>query len=475
MSSEDMFELRSCCIRAFRSAVAAVQPYERVRSSLKIVDDSLTVGKRTYKLNHNVHLVAFGKAALGMVQGAERVLSNHIVQGIASVPRKTLQKLAPGSHLKTQLFEGATNNLPDEDSCSTARKIEDMARSLTANDLFLVMISGGGSALLPAPLDSISLTEKLETIKAMTCRGADIKQLNIVRIALSRLKGGKLAIIAEPAKVISLIISDIVGDPIHLIASAPTVLIPHKIAVENNPITILRKLNAWNDVPKNVQDALQISTSSFKHDVDINNHIISNNETAVGGLVETLTEVGYACHKVSTTIAKDAQVFGNELSDIVKAVVTSNDPTEALNKLHWFDMNLKCPNKDKFALLFGGECTVTLKGTGKGGRNQEIVLKVLSELIGMDPQKFQYEFAVMSSGTDGQDGPTEAAGAVLTIKDLEYINENGSWDKAKIDAYLNKNDSYNFWKMFRDGACHVTTGPTGTNVMDVQVLLFKRK
>lgn len=124
--------------------------------------------------------------------------------------------------------------------------------------------------------------------------------------------------------------------------------------------------------------------------------------------------------------------------------------------------------------MFGGECTVTLKGNGKGGRNQEIVLKALSDLIDMGPEEF-YDFALMSSGTDGQDGPTEAAGAVLTSDDLKYIRESGRWKKADIDSYLNNNDSYNFWKKFHDGACHVVTGPTGTNVMDVEVLLFKRK
>uniref|UniRef100_A0A0N5AWV5 Glycerate kinase n=1 Tax=Syphacia muris TaxID=451379 RepID=A0A0N5AWV5_9BILA len=470
-----MFELRNACLSAFRSSVKAVQPYNRVRSTLKVADGYLSVGKQKYKLNSNVYIAAFGKAGLGMVQGAEDVLGSEVVKGIASVPRNSLQKLSPGEHLITNIYEGATNNLPDEDSLRNAKKIEDMAKSLTANDLFLVLISGGGSALLSAPVESISLSEKLATIKAMTSRGADIKQLNTVRIALSRLKGGKLAALAKPAKVLSLIISDIVGDPLELIASGPTV-IPADDKITSTPVQILKDLSAWNSIPKNVQDVLKSSSETFDAQQKlVNNQIISNNETAISGLEEFFKNVGYSSHKVSNTIAKNAQIFGKELASVVKAVISGDNPVEQLKMLNFPDMSLRCSNSDRFALLFGGECTVTLTGNGKGGRNQEIVLKAVSELLSTDITKSPYDFVLMSAGTDGQDGPTEVAGVVFTSDDLLYMQSSAGWNKQKIDEYLNKNDSYNFWKIFRNGLCHVITGPTGTNVMDVQVLLFSKK
>ncbi|KHN80262.1 Uncharacterized protein C13B9.2 [Toxocara canis] len=562
----NMNELRSTCIRAFRAAVAAVQPYERVRNALRVTGGQLTVGKRVYQLEHNVHMAAVGKAALGMVQGAEAALGKHLVQGIASVPRHTIKKIQPGSQLITEFFEGATNNLPDEDSCMNAERIENLARHLRdpndiflvllseailslrlfnkqfigaqvppglptvgaergkeetvilaaqqpgsqliteffegatnnlpdedscmnaerienlarhlrdPNDIFLVLLSGGGSALLPAPVNSISLADKLATIKAMTSRGAEIKQLNCVRRALSRLKGGKLAEIAHPAKVITVIISDIVGDPIDLIASGPTVLEQHSM-LNDSPIKVLKTLNTWEAIPPNVQQALRRANAAKPKSakIDVNNVIISNNETAIKGVSKTLEESGYSCHTASTTIAEDATLFGEQLASIIVSILSGSKPEEALRSLNMPNINVSCPDGDCIALLFGGETTVTLTGKGKGGRNQQIVLSALSKLLECDDKKMKGEFALLSAGTDGQDGPTEAAGAVLTNDDIKFIRDNGRWEKGDVDGFLNKNDSFNFWKVFRDGACHVHTGPTGTNVMDVQVLLINKK
>ncbi|VDO52817.1 unnamed protein product [Onchocerca flexuosa] len=265
-----MSELRDLCIHAFQVAVDAAQPYQHVRDTLRLTNGVIKVGQRIYQINHNVHLAAFGKAALNMVHGAEDALDGHIIEGIASVPRGTLQKLyvlmnstlatvfvRKNMNLRTKFLEGATNNLPDEDACNNARLIEEMAERLqTSNDIFLVLISGGGSALLSAPISSISLDDKRKTVNAMTLRGAEIKQLNTVRKALSRLKGGKLAQIAHPAKTLGIIVSDIVGDPLEFIASGPTVI----TSPDNpDPITVLKELNAWNAISSSVQDALEKS------------------------------------------------------------------------------------------------------------------------------------------------------------------------------------------------------------------------
>lgn len=475
--SQVMDELRLLSIRAFRAAVAAVQPYERVRESLRLVNDVLTVGKRSYKLERNLHMAAIGKAALGMVRGAESVLHGHIVDGIASVPRRTIRNIPPEAHLKTQFFEGATDNLPDEDACRNADRIEYMARRLTADDIFLVLLSGGGSALLPAPIYSISLDEKLATIKAMTSRGADIKQLNTVRKALSRLKGGKLAEVAHPAKVVSLIVSDIVGDPVELIASGPTVPHHESLMEWQDPVKILKQLEAWPKVPASVQLALHkhVPTPDKGEKVDVNNIIITNNETAISGISKYLEEFGYLCHTVSTTVAEDAQAYGRKLAYIVSSMLTGKTASYSLKTSEISTANANCADADNIVLLFGGECTVTLKGKGKGGRNQEIVLSALSKLLEESSRTLLGDFAILSAGTDGQDGPTDAAGAVLTSDDLKFVKNNGRWEKSDVDVFLNKNDSFNFWKVFRDGACHINTGPTGTNVMDVQILIIKKR
>uniref|UniRef100_A0A914RT78 MOFRL domain-containing protein n=1 Tax=Parascaris equorum TaxID=6256 RepID=A0A914RT78_PAREQ len=300
--------------------------------------------------------------------------------------------------------------------------------------MILKVFSGGGSALLPAPVNSISLADKLATIKAMTARGADIKQLNCVRRALSRLKGGKLAEI-----IIAVIISDIVGDPIDLIASGPTV-IEHYSMLSENPTKVLKKLHAWEVIPPNVQQALQrasatrpanaVSFSCLQDDDFTSSRgcsMFSEISSAKSGTIYTAA----LCGTINDGLKACAAVMSNKVVFIT----------------------------DRLALLFGGETTVTLTGKGKGGRNQQIVLS----------------FALLSAGTDGQDGPTDAAGAVLTSDDIKYIHDNGRWEKGDVDGFLRKNDSFNFWKVFRDGVCHVNTGPTGTNVMDVQVLLINKK
>ncbi|EJW88590.1 MOFRL family protein [Wuchereria bancrofti] len=469
-----MNELWDLCLHAFQAAIDAAQPYQRVHDTLCLTNGCVKVGQRIYRVNHNIHLAAFGKAALDMVRGAEDALDDHIIEGIASVPRGTLQKLK-NINLRTKFLEGATNNLPDEDACNNARLIEEMAERLqTSNDIFLVLVSGGGSALLSAPVSSISLDDKRKTINAMTSRGADIKQVNTVRIALSRLKGGKLAQIAHPAKTLAIIVSDVVGDSLEFIASGPTVISPDK----HDPVIILKGLNAWDAIPSSVQAALNEPRKiNSAHDIDVHNTIVANNKSALLGASEVLRKNGYQCHVVSSAVMEDANLFGFQLANVINAAVAGKSFYQALQSANMISANNAAPYGDKTALLFGGECTVTVKGSGKGGRNQQIVLAALSKLF--EQSNFgqeKVEFALMSAGTDGQDGPTDAAGAVLTSNDMQYIREVGSqWKKTVIDGYINNNDSYNFWKKFNNGKSHIIFGPTGTNVMDVQVLLLNTK
>uniref|UniRef100_A0A915PF37 Glycerate kinase n=1 Tax=Setaria digitata TaxID=48799 RepID=A0A915PF37_9BILA len=472
-----MDEVRDLCVQVFQAAVNAAQPYHHVRNTLHLSDGCISVGTRIYNVNQNVHLAAFGKAALDMVHGAEDALDGHIIEGIASVPRNTLGRTKE-INFRTKFLEGATNNLPDEDACNNARMIEEMAERLqTPNDIFLVLISGnnlgGGSALLSAPASCISLDDKRKTINEMTSRGANIKQLNTVRKALSRLKGGKLAQKAHPAKIVALIVADIVGDPLEFIASGPTVI---SASGKLDPIAVLRELNAWDVIPSAVQNALH-KYHEIKSDIDVHNTVILNNVTALLGASEVLKKNGYRCHLVSSVVTGDADLYGCQLAQVISSALAGKSFKQALESAKIESANNAVPPGDKIALLFGGECTVTIKGNGEGGRNQQIVLATLSKLL----EKFEIkhrkvEFGLMSAGTDGQDGPTDAAGAILTSDDMRYIYEMGSlWKKTVIDSYLNNNNSYNFWKIFNNGKSHIICGPTGTNVMDIQVLLLIKK
>ncbi|VDK18566.1 unnamed protein product [Anisakis simplex] len=191
-----------------------------------------------------------------------------------------------------------------------------------------------------------------------------------------------------------------------------------------------------------------------------------------------MRESRFLCHTASTTIAEDATHFGEQLADLIHQILVDGvKPESALESLNQANINIKCPDEDRIAILFGGETTVKVTGEGQGGRNQQIVLSALSKLLEKNTaQHLQGQFALLSSGTDGQDGPTEAAGAVLTSEDLALIAKEGSELKLDdVNEFLRNNDSYNFWKKFQDGVCHVQTGPTGTNVMDVQILLINKQ
>lgn len=462
------------CVSCFRLTLYAIEPSQRVFQCLRISENKLIYNNRIYILNNNVHIAAFGKAALGMVKGAYMAFSDHIVEGIASIPRNTMSSSSQITNYKTEFYEGATNNLPDLDAYNNAQRIELMAQRLTENDIFLVLISGGGSALLPSPVNSISLDDKLSTIKLMTSHGADIKQLNTVRKRLSKLKGGKLAMIAHPAKVISVIISDVVGDPIDLIASGPTVITQNISNGDNDPIKILTKLGAWNSVPSSVKDVLMNHPSDIdlNQKVDVNNNIISNNMDALVQLSKELGKYGYHSHIVSSTVSDDARIYGQKLASFIVSVLKGNTISYSLANSNIPNSISEFIDTDRVALLFGGECTAKVKGNGKGGRNQEIILSALIKLVEEDIRLNKFEFALLSGGTDGQDGPTDAAGAVITSDDVKYLYSNENMGKEIIENYLNNNDSYNFWKNYCNGKCHIKIGPTGTNVMDIQLVLF---
>ncbi|KAF8767843.1 Glycerate kinase like protein [Argiope bruennichi] len=464
----------------FETGYRSVQPLNLINKEVEINSNSIQIQGKSFPVFKNVYIVGFGKAVLGMANALETKLQEHLVSGIISVPDGMLTTLNTKLHDHfsskscIQVYEGASNNIPDENSLIAATKISGIVNSLKESDLLIVLISGGGSALLPAPKPPLTLKEKQKVIQLLASRGADIEELNAVRKQLSMLKGGKLALLAKPAKVISLILSDIIGDPIGMIASGPTVQNSDNPSL---PLSIIEKYNLIQDLPKT---AIQILTEaanqkqineSFSH---VSNFVLGNNETALKAAAEKATDLEYQTLIVTNRLSGTASIIGTKLISLVMSAVDKRNLNEIINELklpsHTQEMiseaifQLKTYGK-KLCLLFGGETTVEVKGTGLGGRNQELSLSAALELYNRKPQN---SIILLSAGTDGIDGPTCAAGAIASVSLIEEAKSKG----LNPSSYLLNNDSYNFYSQMNDGWWLVKTGHTGTNVMDIIIILI---
>lgn len=417
----------------FSCGVSAVQPKNIFRS------DNLTIDTKESKIicnfNENrmtidiggdkrCHLVGFGKAVYGMASELSKVLGERLKSGIISVPLN-IHKNFSNVQLPcvVKVFEGAENNLPDKNAVQAATKIVQFAKSLTKDDILFVLISGGGSALLPLPCKNVTLAEKLDIIKRLASKGATITDINRVRIDLSETKGGKLAECAKNAgTVITFIISDIIDDPIHLIASGPTVL-PQSIDTEERSIDVLKRFELWDSLPAHIQKALSkhVTVLNQSKVENIQNIIIANNEIAVNA---TAKEAAQRQLKVIVLSTKIEGLVSNiskayfELSKCIQAFkygqLGDDEFTQRLTSLRetlhireHFLQNIKpIVNQSKaeqidFCIIGGGEPTVEITGNGKGGRNQELALR-FSQLSFTD--NLMQDVLLLSAGTDGIDG-----------------------------------------------------------------------
>lgn len=480
----------------FESTVGAMLPGPMLQRALSLDPDSgqLKVRDRSFQLRQNLYLVGFGKAVLGMAAAAEELLGQHLVQGVISVPRGIRaamehagkQEMLLKPHSRVQVFEGAEDNLPDRDALRAALAIRQLAEGLTADDLLLVLISGGGSALLPAPIPPVTLEEKQKLTKLLAARGANIQELNTIRKALSQLKGGGLAQAAYPAQVVSLILSDVVGDPVEVIASGPTVASVHSV---QDCLHILNRYGLRAALPRSVKTVLARADSD-PHGPHACGHvlnvIIGSNALALAEAQKQAEALGYKAVVLSTAIQGDvknvAQFYGL-LARVAGACLTmpvAGTSVEEDKQLYELAAQLQLPDlqlkealeavvgaQGPVCLLAGGEPTVQLQGSGKGGRNQELALRVGVEL-GQWPLE-PIDVLFLSGGTDGQDGPTEAAGAWVRPELARQAVAEG----LDVAAFLAHNDSYTFFCRFQGGAHLLHTGLTGTNVMDTHLLFLR--
>ncbi len=440
-----MFEtLRQDARAIFDAALDAADATEAVHRAVRVEGTDLHAGGRAYDLAayERVIVLGAGKATPAMARGLEDRLGERIANG--AIVTKYGHAL-PLGRIRTLV---AGHPVPDEKGLEAAREVEALARDAGANDLVVLLLSGGGSALLPAPVEAISLAEKQAATHALLRCGATIVELNAIRKHLSRLKGGRLAQIAAPATVLTLIVSDVVGDRLDVIASGPTVADTSSFvqcadiidryglerALPASVVTYLRRGadGALDETPKPGDAVFD----------NVENVVIANNALALDAAQRKAAALGYTVHTLGPAIEGEAREVAAQQARLARRVAATEEPVAP-----------------PACLLSGGETTVTVRGTGTGGRNQEFALAAAIELDGAG------EIVVLSGGTDGTDGPTDAAGAIADASTLRRARE------ANLDAlaYLDNNDSYTFFRALND---LLVTGPTGTNVMDVHVVLI---
>jgi hydroxypyruvate reductase len=443
-------QLREDALAIWRASVDAVRSDRLVLETVRAQDGRLTVGDLQIPLAEieRIAVVGCGKAGTGMAAGLEAALGDRLleekkVHGWVNVPDDCVKQL---KHVHLHGSRPAGVNEPTEQGVQGARHVLDIVRSLGPKDVCFCLISGGGSALLPAPVEGITLTDKLNVTRHLSGAGANIQQLNTVRKQLSSIKGGRLAQACTAGHLITLIISDVLGDPLDVIASGPTVADP---STPQQALDVLSEFDAREaGISDRVFDYLssQSSSPTRQSSCRVTNLIIGNNATAVKGADREALRRGYVVQ------TKAVQQLEGEAEDIGRQL------------LGWAQSMRSGSGRN--CLISGGEPTVRLIDSnqrGRGGRNQQLVLAALARLTS-DCEHSHEGIVLLSGGTDGEDGPTDAAGAFF---DNDIITAMRAANLAP-DDYLRRNDAYTFFEPL--GAL-IHTGPTHTNVCDVRVVL----
>ncbi|MGZ8190782.1 MAG: glycerate kinase type-2 family protein [Methylococcaceae bacterium] len=451
MNDSATLSLRQNALRIFQAGVAAADPYKAVQRclvvsghQLEILLNNRSLQKRTGNWS-KVHLIAFGKAACAMAKAAQDIIPPHLLAGkcIAVTNYENVTAIDNVDVI------GASHPLPDEAGFKAAKLIAERVSTAQKGELVLILVSGGGSALIPYPVDSITLQEKIATTGLLLSCGATINQINCVRKHLSKLKGGGLARLAAPADCHALILSDVLGDDLSAIASGPTI---PDATTYLEAVEVFKSKGIWNQVPATVQQHLEQGnqgkfpeTPKPADDVFKNtSHTLSgSNAISVNAALKTAQQLGYETQIYSNYLCGEAREAAEQLVFHVKQLVDNG-----INK--------------PIALLAGGETIVTLKGNGKGGRNQEMALAFA---LASQQHGLTGHWAFLSGGTDGLDGPTDSAGGIVDQDTIKRIL-NAGFNPVEL---LNNNDSYNALKSSQD---LLITGATGTNVADLQVLLL---
>jgi hydroxypyruvate reductase len=425
------------------AALKAVEPGQAVRRQVKLEGDALVVVDQRYRLGdyRKVVVVGAGKASAPMAAAIEDLLEGRVaMEGVVSV------RYGHGTPTRHVRIREAGHPMPDAAGVSATREIVAALEAATADDLVVCLISGGGSALMTLPAEGVSLQDLQQTTEALLRSGASINEINVVRKHLDTVKGGGLARLAAPAHLVTLVLSDVVGNPLDAIASGPTVADTSTFA---DAAGVFDRYMLWPGLPEpvvarirrgvagEVAETPEAGDPVFEASQTV---IVGSNLLACEAAVAAARQLGLRALLLTTYVEGEAREAGRVLAGLLREVQASGHP-----------LPRPC------CMVAGGETTVTIRGKGRGGRNQELALAAALALQGLD------DVLLASVGTDGSDGPTDAAGAWVDGTTLERAARLGLEPRAA----LRDNDSYMFFDILGN---LIRTGPTHTNVNDVYLL-----
>ncbi len=438
-------ERRSQAMEILGAALAAADPVEAVSRSVSLEGDALRVGSEILELGRSGRIVVVGggKAGSPMSQALERVLGERIAAGLVSVK----YGYGPSARLRRIRVREAGHPVPDREGVEATRGMLELMEGLSPQDVVICLISGGGSALMALPNPGIELGDIQTLTQSLLASGATINEINAVRKHLSQVKGGNLARRAHPARVVSLILSDVVGDPLDVIASGPTVPDPTTFL---DAYGVLEKYDLVGRSPEPVVRWLREGAEGIHPDTpkegdpileSVHNRIVGSNRLASLAAAARAKELEFNALVVSTYVEGEAREVGKVAAALAKETAIYDSPL----------VRPAC-------YVLGGETTVTLRGEGKGGRNQELALAAALALEGWK------DVMVVAAATDGTDGPTDATGAIATGSTAIRARRSGlePW------AHLVNNDAYHFFEGLGE---LLLSGPTNTNVNDLMLVL----
>ncbi len=420
----------------FLDAIKAVRPEVVFNTQVSWEKEHLKIGNTKYPLHRdaNLYVIAVGKASCGMLQSVEKILGNRIHKGLCITKK--------GHKLPLPYFKVIESGhpVPDDQSFEAGVEVNNLLTEVKKNDVLLVLLSGGASSLMMDDPSGLSNSDITRTYDVLLKSGADISEMNLIRTALSKLKGGGISKTVYPATVITLAISDVCGDQPEVIGSGPTVIQKtDHTAIQK----VINKHKLSKLLPHTVLKYLEKSATYFKEEQTFSAqirdyHILANNETALEGASQSALKNGLTPYIQGKNMSIDTEKWALLI----------------FNEIKQFSASLPA------CLLWGGESVLTVTGNGKGGRNQHLLLSLMILLKSTEIKK---TYTIICAGTDGTDGATDATGAMISNEDVSQIN------LAEMAGYLKTFDSYTFFEKYHG---LIKTGPTQTNVMDLVLVVL---
>ncbi|TKJ27453.1 MAG: glycerate kinase [Promethearchaeota archaeon Loki_b31] len=453
-------ELRKVGLEVLEIAIKSVEPSKLIQNNVKVIDGKLNIQEDKFDLNKfsNIFIIGGGKASAQMTLALEKILKRKTkirYEGFINIPEgQKIRDYSPSSKIR---MNPASHPIPNEKGLTGTKEMVKIVENATKSDLIICVISGGGSALLPLPKQGITLEDLQKVNSLLLASGASIYEINIIRKHLSDFKGGNLAKKVHntsKATLITLIISDVVGNNLDSIASGPTV---PDLTTFDQAYDVLKKYNLSYKVPSSVKETIEKGLSDPRlenpkeHDVCFTNiytYLIGSVDLVVEEVSANLKDFNFIIDYFTNEIVGEAVDFGKELHELISI------------KLKPYT---KKPGKHKLALIGTGELTVTIKGKGVGGRNQEMLLSFLDNVKN---KEIDYNFLIIGANLDGIEGNSKAMGALVDNISLNQINN----ERIKTKSYLENNDSNSFFKLLKS---EIITGPTGINVNDLLLILIE--